>query len=209
MLALLLKRLRSARQIRHCVVATSTDEIDDAIETLASQLGFECHRGSREDVVARIAGAVDGYRGAIVRITGDCPLIDPEIVDEVVALFHDTPDCAYASNVEPRTYPDGLDVEVVSPEALAATDAEATDAYDREHVTAFVRARPQRFPAAALVNDEDLGELRWTVDTAEDLEFVRRLIRRLGSRRYTARMLEILEAIRATPSLAEFGGRRG
>ena len=118
MLALLLNRLRRARRVGRIIVATSVDADDDPIEETVRAMGFAVHRGSRDDVLARIAGAVGGHSGAVVRITGDCPLTDPAIVDEVVDLFGRTAGCAYASNVEPRTYPDGLDVEVVSTDAL-------------------------------------------------------------------------------------------
>jgi spore coat polysaccharide biosynthesis protein SpsF (cytidylyltransferase family) len=133
-----------------------------------------------------------------VRITADCPLIDPHLVDAVIELLRATPGCAYASNTaEPRTYPDGLDVEVMTAAALRAVAAEATERADREHVTPAIRRDPARFPATALFNDEDLGDLRWTVDTAEDLDFVRAVVARLGDRRDDADMAAILAA---TPS---------
>jgi spore coat polysaccharide biosynthesis protein SpsF (cytidylyltransferase family) len=118
-------------------------------------------------------------------------LIDPAIVDGVVALM-DEPGVAYASNVEPRTFPDGLDVEAFTADALRDLDTQSGDPAEREHVTLGLRARPERYPARSLVHDPDLGDLRWTVDTPEDLEFVRGLVQRLGERRYEAGIEEIL-----------------
>ena len=209
MLALLLRRLRRAREVERIVVAASTEPADDVIEEVAREIGCDVYRGPRDDVLARFAGAAEGHSGALARLTSDCPLIDAAVVDDVIRLFHRTPDCVYASNIEPRTYPDGLDVEVLSSEILGRVAAQADDPYDREHVTTAIRRHLNRFPSAALICDDQLGDLRWTVDTGEDLDFVRELVARLGPRRYTAGMREILEAVRKAPSLAEYQGRRG
>lgn len=209
MLALLLRRLRHSRKIERIVVATSTESADDPIAHIARELGGEVFRGSRDDVLSRFVGAAEGASDALVRVTGDCPLIDPVIVDEVIRLFHATPGCVYASNVEPRTFPDGLDVEVLSSERLRRLEVETDDPYDREHVTTAIRRELHRLPSAALVCEERLGELRWTVDTTEDLEFVREVAARLGSRRHEAEMAEIRTAVTTEPSLASFHGRRG
>jgi spore coat polysaccharide biosynthesis protein SpsF len=208
-LALLVRRLARARTLDRVVVATSTDDDDDAIAAAAEALEVGCHRGPRDDVLARFAGAASGHRGPIVRITADCPLIDPVLADAVVDLFAATPRCEYASNIEPRTYPDGLDVEVLSPALLRRLVVETQDPYDREHVTTLVRRRGGDVVSAFLVGDEPLGALRWTVDTQEDLDFVRAVVERLGSRRHEAGFVEILDAVRGKPSLATFQGLRG
>lgn len=208
MLSLLLGRLARAQRVGSVVVATSTDEEDDPVAALAERLGFGSHRGSRDDVLGRLAEAAAGHEGTVVRVTGDCPLIDPEVVDAVIALLEATRGCAYASNVEPRTYPDGLDVEALPSAVLAELAREATDKADREHVTTMIRRDPERWPRASLEGDEDLAELRWTVDTEDDLEFVREVVRRLGERRQAAGLGEIREAALRDPSLASFGGAR-
>jgi spore coat polysaccharide biosynthesis protein SpsF len=211
MLALLLRRLARAKNVDEIRVATSTRSEDDAIAEQAQALGHAAYRGPLDDVLARFVGAAEGHAGPIVRLTADCPLIDPATVDAVIALFEGTAGCAYASNVLPRTYPDGLDTEVVSLAALQAIHAETTDATEREHVTIGVRADPARWPAAALVHEpESLGELRWTVDTPDDLAFVRAVVARLDDARYEASMEAILGRVRSDPALAAFpGGRRG
>jgi spore coat polysaccharide biosynthesis protein SpsF (cytidylyltransferase family) len=209
MLELLLRRLSRARRVETIIVATSTDTVDDPVEALAERLDVPVHRGSREDVLSRFVGAIAGHRGPVVRITGDCPLIDPAIVDAVLERFVEQR-CAYANNLEPRTYPDGLDVEVVDADALRAIAGEADDPADREHVTSAIRAQPDRFARAVLRSPVDLGDLRWTVDDAADLDFVRAVVVRLGDRRHRAGMQDILAAVRRAPSLASFGGwRRG
>jgi spore coat polysaccharide biosynthesis protein SpsF (cytidylyltransferase family) len=209
MLLLLLQRLQRARRVEQIVVATSTDASDDGVADVARDAGCKTHRGSLDDVLGRFVTAAGDHEGPCARITADCPLIDPALVDAVAELFDRTPNCAYASNIEPRTYPDGLDVEVFSREALKLAAEVATDPQDREHVTTVMRRDPSRFAAASLVADELLGNLRWTVDTGADLDFLRLVVARLGTHRYTAGMREILDAIRTDPSLADYRGRRG
>jgi spore coat polysaccharide biosynthesis protein SpsF len=209
MLALLLRRLRHAGSLERIVVATSTGTDDRPVAELGRSLGLEVFRGPLADTLARYVGALGERPGPAVRITGDCPLTDPAVVDAAVELFSATPGCAYVSNVDPPTYPDGLDVEVIARDALLAIHAEPLDAAAREHVTPAVRGDPRRFPARTLRAEEDLSELRWSVDTADDLAFVRAVVERLGERRYAADRHEVLAAVRSEPSLADLGGSRG
>jgi spore coat polysaccharide biosynthesis protein SpsF (cytidylyltransferase family) len=209
LLALLLRRLQHATELDRILVATSDETIDEPILDLVRTFGCDVYRGSRDDVLGRFVGAADAHPGPLVRITGDCPLIDPELVDETIRLFAGTPGCAYASNIEPRTFPDGLDVEVFNVETLRWASEHAVDASDREHVTTVVRRNLEAMTTAAVTCDEELGELRWTVDTSEDLEFLRAVVRRLGQRRHSAGVTEILGAVRAEPSLARLHGIRG
>jgi spore coat polysaccharide biosynthesis protein SpsF (cytidylyltransferase family) len=209
MLALMLRRLARLDGDGELVVATSEGADDDAVEAAAAPLADRVHRGSLDDVLDRFLGAVGDHDGPVVRLTADCPLADPAIVAAVIRRFAETPGCGYASNYHPRRFPVGLDVEVCSAAALRAIAAETDDPYDREHVTPALERDPERFKHAALVNPEDLGDLRWTVDHEADLEFVRRVVERLGDRRHVAGMDEILAAVRAAPSLAAFEGRRG
>jgi spore coat polysaccharide biosynthesis protein SpsF len=208
MLALLLRRLERARRIERIVVATSTDAVDDPIAQLALELGAGVSRGSREDVLGRFVGAIGDCQKPIVRVTGDCPLIDPRLVDDTFARFQSSPGCAYASNLQPRTFPDGLDVEVIDARALRAVDRERLSRSDREHVTGAIRAQPARFPQATLAGEQDLSQLRWTVDEPEDLAFVRAVVRRLASRRYAAGLAEILAAVSRAPALGAVHGAR-
>jgi spore coat polysaccharide biosynthesis protein SpsF len=208
LLALQLRRLERASRIGRIVVATSDDRSDDAVAELARAVGVGVHRGPLDDVLTRFVGAARGHRGPIVRLTGDCPLTDPELVDAVLEQLAATPGALYASNVEPRTFPDGLDVEALSPDALALADRLATRASDREHVTTILRGR-RDVPSVSLTCADALGHLRWTVDDAQDLAFVRAVVARLGPRRHVAAAREILDAVRTPPSLSGPDDLRG
>ncbi len=210
MLGLMLRRLAAARSLREIVVATSTEAIDDPVAGFAARLGVGTARGPRDDVLTRFVLAVGEHRGPVVRLTADCPLIDAALLDATLDRFLATPGCVYASNLAPRMFPDGLDVEVVDADVLRAVASEDLSPAQREHVTLAIREQPDRFPAVALVGREDLGSLRWSVDEAADLQFVRAVVARLDDRRHAAGMEEILTAVRCAPSLAGFGGvRRG
>ncbi len=164
------------------VLATSTDPGDDALAQAVAASGHAVFRGSLDDVLARFLGAAE-YQGAeaAVRLTGDCPLLDPDVVGQVVARFR-AGGLAYASNVSPPSFPDGLDCEVVSIAALRDAAREATERHEREHVTPFVRERPGRFPAWNLLHSgADLSDLHWSVDRAEDLAVVNAVIAATGS----------------------------
>jgi spore coat polysaccharide biosynthesis protein SpsF len=166
-------------RLEHCelVVATSDLPSDDPIEALALDAGVAVVRGSETDVLARFAVALDRFDPTtVVRLTGDCPLSDPSIVASVVELHHAS-GADYTSNVHPRSFPQGLDVEVAAAPALRAAATEAVDPYDREHVTPFLYQHPERFATANLSSGHDLGHLGWTVDTADDLARVRALVR--------------------------------
>ena len=155
------------------VVATSTEQRDDGIAERAAAGGAELVRGDETDVLDRFVAVVDRYRPrTLVRMTGDCPLADPAIVAAVLDL-HERSGAAYTTNVLPRSFPKGLDVEVAAADALRAAADEATDRAEREHVTPFLYRRPERFALANLLGPADLGEERWTLDTAEDLDRIR------------------------------------
>jgi spore coat polysaccharide biosynthesis protein SpsF len=201
MLLLLVRRLERAERVDKIVVATSHRPEDDEIAAVASRAGVEVLRGSRDDVLGRFVAAIGGHSGPVVRVTGDCPLTDARVVDAAIDLFLEAPGCRYVQNVEPRSYPDGLDVEVVDAAALCELAAEATDPAEREHVTLGIRRDPSRFPVAVLPGPSELADLRWTVDTPADLEFVRAVVERLGAGRYEAGWEDVLAAARREPPL--------
>lgn len=171
MLSLQLARL--ARLDLPVVVATSDLPVDDPVAELAGDCGVGVVRGSEADVLARYGLVIDQYRpDCVVRLTGDCPFTDPDIVAEVLAA-HRRSGADYTSNLFPRSYPKGLDVEVASAAALRSADAEAVDRAEREHVMPFLYRRPERFSMTNVGSGEDLGEEWWVVDTADDLESAR------------------------------------
>jgi spore coat polysaccharide biosynthesis protein SpsF len=175
-----IERVLRARSIGKLVVATSTDPSDAAVADLCRRLEVACHRGPLDDVLGRFAGALEAFGPSdhVVRLTGDCPLADPEIIDATIAQ-HLEAGADYTSNTLTLTFPKGQDVEVMKAEHLATAAAETTDPYDREHVTPFLYRHPERFRLANLERRPPLPDLRWTVDTPEDFAFVERVYRAL------------------------------
>jgi spore coat polysaccharide biosynthesis protein SpsF len=172
MIALQVERLRRSKRLGRIVVATSTGPEDDPLADYAQSLGLTVFRGDLADVLDRFHGALAAHGDGehLVRLTADCPLADPEVIDAVIARHLET--CAdYTANTEGRTFPKGLDVEVCRVSALEAAWREARDPYEREHVTPFLYRHPERFKQAAVTRDPP-QRYRWTVDTPEDLAFV-------------------------------------
>ena len=171
-LAHVVQRLRRSRCVDEVVVATTTATSDNGVAALAQSLGVAAVRGPEDDVLTRFVIAAREHRAdVIVRVTADCPLLDPRLVDRVVrALDHRHAD--YACNVLPPTYPDGYDVEALTASCLARMDTEASLAYEREHVTPRAREHPEAYRVATVRCRRDLSALRLTVDVPADLDRV-------------------------------------
>jgi spore coat polysaccharide biosynthesis protein SpsF len=201
----IVSRLCHAREVDAVVVSTSTAPADAALEKFAKSAGVGFFRGSEEDVLSRLLETSREFGAdAIVRITGDCPLIDPAVVDLVTGTFRESQGrVEYVSNVYPSTFPQGLDVEVLSRELLERLDREIDDSFYRDWFSAFIREHPERFTMMNVANPVDLHELRWTVDYAEDLEFLGRLLTELGAIAEAAGMEEILAVLRRRPELRD------
>jgi spore coat polysaccharide biosynthesis protein SpsF len=168
-----IERIRRSRLIDNLVVATSLDSSDDQLTKILARANVATYRGSLDDVLGRFVGAIQGFEPQhVVRLTGDCPLADPDVIDAVIAQ-HLVGRADLTCNTAPPTFPDGLDVEVVRAEVLRAAAGEAALLLEREHVTQFFYRRPERFRIVNYVLAEDLSHLRWTVDEPEDLIFVR------------------------------------
>jgi spore coat polysaccharide biosynthesis protein SpsF len=195
-------RLRRCRLVSEVVVATSTEPADDVILNECQRLGTDAFRGSEQDVLDRYYRAAQ-QAGAevVVRITSDCPLIDPEVSDKTIQRFlAERPD--YASNALERTYPRGLDTEVMTFAALECAWTEARQAYQREHVTPFLYQHPERFEILSVKGDHDYSQYRWTLDTPEDLEFLRAVYTR-GVDRQDLTWHDVLNIVEREPELAE------
>lgn len=203
MLARVVNRTRRATMLNEVVVATTTEQADGAIVDLCIKSGWFCFRGSGNDVLDRYYHAAKAYRAdVVVRVTSDCPLIDPEIVDLVVSRFLQKGSLDYVSNtLPPRTFPRGLDVEVMSLEALEIAWREDTNPLWREHVTPYIYRHQERFALSSVVNDRDYSHMRWTVDTPEDLAFVRRIYEHFGHDRFSWR--EVLAVLDEYPEWLE------
>ena len=174
LIGVLLERLSKSKEIAEVLVATSATAINAPLEEHVGSLGFGCFRGDESDVLDRyLRAATASGADVVVRVTGDCPLIDPDLVDEVVRRFKAT-NADYTSNTSPPTFPDGLDTEVFTYAALERAAREATEPYDREHVTPYLR-RSEGFARSVFQGDDDFSSLRWTVDELADYEVVRRV----------------------------------
>jgi spore coat polysaccharide biosynthesis protein SpsF len=179
MLTRLIERLRRVQRADGIVIATTTNATDDPIAALCDTLGVPCHRGSEHDVLSRYADAARLHGAdAVVRITSDCPLIDPALIDQVIAVYAEG-DSDYVSNMLPPTWPYGMAVEVFIAAALQQAHTEATQPAEREHVTPFIYWHPERYRLRNVASPVDLSHHRWTVDTPEDYELVRRLFETL------------------------------
>lgn len=199
MLTRLIERLRRVRRADGIVVATSTNATDDPIAALCAQLGVPCHRGSEHDVLSRYADAARVHGAdVVVRITSDCPLIDPALIDQTIAAF-DEGGSDYVSNMLPPTWPYGMAVEVFSAAALAQAHAEATQAAEREHVTPFLYWHPERYRLRNVASPLDLSHHRWTVDTPEDYALVSRLFDHLMPNRPNFTQSDVLALLDAHP----------
>jgi len=205
MLSQQLLRVKLCRSIDEIVVATTTDQDDAALVALAEQEEVRWYRGSEWDVLGRYLGAARESRAdVIVRMTADCPLIDPEVTDRVVGeLTSHAAECDYASNVQERTYPRGLDAEAMFRDTLERLGRLATDPADLEHVTLFLRSkRPDLFLICHVKDSADNSNLRWTVDTAEDLNVVRAIYHGLGLGERVLSYREVLAYVLAHPEIS-------
>ena len=171
MIEILLRRLSKSKRIDEILVATSTNENNIPLIGFVSGLGFRVIAGSEDDVLDRYVKAInESSADVVVRITGDCPLLDPSLVDKVIDGFVNS-NCEYFSNTDPATYPDGLDVEVFQSEALRRAHSKTNGQSDREHVTPFLR-NSGHFKTGSISNDQDLSTIRWTVDEPSDFAVV-------------------------------------
>jgi spore coat polysaccharide biosynthesis protein SpsF len=169
------ERLRRARRLDALVVATSDQPDDDPLAAYCESLGLPVYRGSLGDVLDRFhhAALAFGPARTVVRLTADCPLADWTVIDAVIEA-HEAGRYDYTNNVTPeRTFPHGLDAEAMRADVLAVAWGQAMDPYEREHVTPFIYRRPARYRLGSVTSPAPAPHLRWTVDTPEDLDFVR------------------------------------
>ncbi len=197
------ERVGRMKTVKDLVVATSSLESDDAIEAECRRLGVPCFRGSEEDVLDRFRGAADTMEAEqCVRITADCPLIDPGVSDDIVAQFEAAdPPVDYASNKIPQSFPRGLDTEVFSRYALDLAVKWAKKPYHRTHVTAYMYQTPEIFTMLSVVSDVDRASWRWTLDTPEDLTFIRAVYEALEGKP-DFDWLDVVALVEADPMLA-------
>jgi spore coat polysaccharide biosynthesis protein SpsF len=208
MLLWVVERVRRAETVDSVVIATTTEAGDDQVVKCCEENGIPFFRGENEDVLQRYLSAAREFRADVVlRITADCPLMDPKVIDKTVdAFLEHYPEVDFVSNRGSdrirRTYPIGMDVEVMTVGALERAGREATKDFQREHVTPFLYQQAGSLRTLSVDSDGDYGSLRWTVDTAEDLAFVRQIYSRFPGQEDFG-MQEILDLLAREPDLAK------
>jgi spore coat polysaccharide biosynthesis protein SpsF len=202
MLGWQIDRISRSEQIDRLVVATSREPSDDPIQAFCEATGVACYRGALYDVLARFHGAARDFGPAenVVRLTGDCPLIDWTVIDAAIELQR-RESADLAGNGIQRSYPDGLDVEVVAYSALDRAHREATEPPHREHVTQYIYRHPEKFRLAHLVQKPDLASLRWTVDTPADFEMVEKVFAGLADRNNSFGQQDVLDFLANHPEI--------
>ena len=205
-----IERLKRAERIDRLVLATSDDASDDALARVAVAQGIDVFRGSLDDVLARFIGALDAFGPAeqVVRLTGDCPLADPAVIDATIA--HVTAaGVDYGSNTPPhRTFPKGLDVEVMTADALRAAAARASTPEEHEHVTWGLHQHPELYRLSFLSQAAEEGDVRWTVDFPHDYDFVAAVYDALYPTNPAFTSDDVRAFVRGRPDLANYGGER-
>lgn len=201
----MVERVKWAKRVDEVVVATTIDPSDDEIEQFCRLHQFACFRGNLLDVLDRYYQAAQQYQAdAIIRLTGDCPLIDSELIDATI-LAREKADADFSCNRLPppfaRTYPIGLDVEACSLAALESAWKNASAKNEREHVMPYLYEEEGRFKVVKIDHDPDYGSLRWTVDTPEDLEFVRAVYAAFENRNDFT-WLDVLHLVQQHPELS-------
>ncbi|MEH7106772.1 glycosyltransferase family protein [Bacillus sp. JJ1764] len=194
-----IERVKRAHLLDEIIVATTTSGKDQPIVDLCGGLSIPVFRGSEEDVLSRYLHAANEYSiDVIVRLTSDCPLIDPDIINRTIDLFLKG-DFDYTANIVKRTYPRGLDVEVFSKETLTKMNKLAGSKWYREHVTTYIYDHLADFKIGSLEGDEDWGLLRWTVDTQEDFCLIENLLTALYPVNPAFLMNDVLQLLKIHP----------
>lgn len=205
MLVRVVERARRAITVDDVVIATTLDPVDDPIEVLCRERGYLVYRGSQYDVLDRFYQAARLFKAdVIVRLTADCPVVDPDVIDLTVRAFLSAGADFAANRLPPpwkRTYPIGLDTEVCSFAGLERAWKEASLPFEREHVMPYFYDTEDRFKVVIVDHTPDLSSYRWTVDTAEDLHLLREIFSRFKDDRFT--WMEILELVQREPGLMQ------
>ena len=195
-----LERVSRSTYIDEIVVATTDNPVDDAIVDLCESSNVAYFKGPEDDVLTRFyLAATAANADTIVRLTGDCPIIDPEQIDQVIKSYMRDHKLDYASNTLTRTFPRGMDVEVMSFQCLQHTSQKAIASIDREHVTRYIRNHPEQFSLNNVVLNNDYSHHRWTVDTAEDFTLVKKIIETLYPQKPTFTMNDIIHLLNKHP----------
>ena len=204
LLAHLTSRLKAAPSIDEIVLATTVNATDDVLEEFANQDGIKVFRGSEEDVMSRVIGAAESAQAdVVVEITGDCPIIDPDLVEQTIRMFNRNEKAVYCANSVISCYPDGMDTQVMTLKALKRSLSMTNDPLDREHVSRHIVQNPQLFPHVYLIAPPSLHwpGLGLTLDEPSDYELIRTLIENLGRDNPLFGCGDVIRFLRANPQV--------
>lgn len=203
-------RLEFCKNVDQVVLCTANTKDNDILAEHAAEIGLECYRGSEMDLVSRIYETAGKYSAdAIVRITGDCPLVDPTIVDNLIEKYlKDWKNIDYVCNVLPPTYPDGMDVEIISAKALEKLDQDIKNELYREWITTTLMENPDKYKTLNVPYEKDISDLRLTVDFPEDFELTERIFENLHEEGKIFGLEDILELFEKKPELIKINENR-
>lgn len=205
LISLVIDRVNKSKLIEKLILATTTKKDDDVLIQIAIEKNIGFFKGSENDVLDRFYNAAKYYKvDTIVRITGDCPFIDPIVIDQVIELYLESKS-DYASNIKPPTFPDGLDVEVFSFISLEKAWKEAKLKSEREHVTPYIWKNDKLFKIVNLFNKKDLSNIRLTIDEKEDLVLIKEIIKYIDIEDFT--LEDIILTIENNPSMLEINNK--
>jgi len=209
LLELLLDRLKHSKYIKEVIIATTHNPNDDVLVDFCNKNGIKVFRGDENDVLDRYYQTAKAFNvDVVVRITSDCPLIDPKVTDNVIEQFLEG-GYDYVSNISPPTYPDGLDTWVFSFKALEKTWNEAKDPYEREHVTPYFWKHPELFKIANISQATDMSQMyRWTLDYPEDYAFIKRIYEELYRPEKIFHMEDVLDLLKRKPEISALNSNR-
>ncbi|MCM3663651.1 glycosyltransferase family protein [Mesobacillus subterraneus] len=200
-----IERVERAKLIDEIIIATTIKESDDPIVQLCQQLSIPYYRGSEDDVLSRYyEAAINNNVQVIVRLTSDCPIIDPEIIDETIRVYLDNKNTVdYVSNTLERTFPRGLDTEVFSFDVLNQAYKTSKEKIYREHVTSFIYGNPDTFKLKNVPSLNDYSEHRWTVDTEEDFILIKNILEALYPVEKEFKLNDIIKLLNENPEWKE------
>ncbi len=204
-LELMIERVQKVTIPHELIVATTYLEEDNTLEDICEKCNVPCFRGHPTDVLARYYNAAnqsDQVPEIVVRLTGDCPLHDPQVIEQVINYFISN-NFDYVSNTNPPTYPDGLDVEVMTYKSLENAHHNATSAIEREHVTPYIRETKTKFKCLNFSAQHDFSHYRWTLDEPEDFEFIKKIYECLYLKNRHFNMVDILQLLEQQPELSK------
>lgn len=187
-------RIQQSR-VESIILATSDDESDDELADVVGNLGIDVFRGSLSDVHSRFLRIIEhNTPNYFIRLTGDCPVVMPSLINDMMAKF-ESDDLDYLSNIKPPTYPDGLDIEVISSKSFLEFSKKELTQEEKEHVTLGMRNREEQFKIGNFENDQNFSRMRWTVDYEEDFNFVRNVFNLFSGQELHFTMSDILREL--------------